>query len=461
MKKLSCILCFTLLLLSACSSQSNRVAVGQDFDQSKAAKTRISLGLTYLKNGNYSQAKYNLDKALQFAPRSADAHFALAYYYQQVEELDAAEEAYQSAMDLEPRNADIANSYGAFLCQRGKYAEAKGYFLKAVNSDNYISSAETYENLALCSQSQGELEDALQYLRSAVNHQPGRAKSLYLLAHLLAASNYWAEAKDVLRRYEKVSQVSANSLLLASQIERALGNLQLSKGYGEMLLRMYPSDPATASYLQQSRTASPAVTPVTSKANKVLMAEPVVVADTSAKKDLAPHAPIAVPAKKPVLELADIPEQVSVKEPVVETPAEQTESEAVADTQDDLKAASPVEIETNDFVQGIATTEQAEPASQEVLSQVIESSPDKDIIKHVAEKSQEIEHAEIVVVEKGEPQVEQSPTFHIVKKEDNLYRISLLYNIKMQRLIEWNNLPDAASIYIGKKLIIVAPENQE
>lgn len=338
MKKFSCsIFYLALLMLSACSSQSGRIGSDDDFDKLKAAKTRVSLGLTYLKNGNYSQAKFNLDKALQFAPRSADAHFSLAYYYQQVEEHDSAEDAYQTAMDLAPKNADIANSYGAFLCQRGKYPQAKRYFLKAVNSDNYISSAETYENLALCSRSHGEMGDALEYLRSAVNHQPGRAKSLYMLVEALVETESWNEAKDVLRRYEKVSQVSARSLLLASQIESALGNIQLSEGYGAMLLRMYPADPATDEYRRKMKALS--IPPEARKSSK--------------------------------------------SAPVTASP-------------------TPVKIET-------------------------------DIL----------------------------PTFHIVQADENLYRISLLYNIRIQRLVEWNNLTDESAIYQGKKLRLIAPENKE
>jgi type IV pilus assembly protein PilF len=67
------------MLLSGCVSQNDQ-SFGQNFDHLKAAKTRVSLGLTYLKNGNYRQAKFNLDKALEFAPRSADANFDMAYY---------------------------------------------------------------------------------------------------------------------------------------------------------------------------------------------------------------------------------------------------------------------------------------------------------------------------------------------------------------------------------------------
>ena len=194
------LLCFVFSLLIGCTSQSSGPNMGDDFDQQKAAKTRVSLGLTYLKNGNYSQAKFNLDKALEFAPRSADAHFGLAYYYQSVGEVNSAETSYQTAMDYEPRNADIANSYGAFLCQQGKYPKAKEYFLKAINSSNYISSAETYENLALCSQSQGYLAETTEYLRSAVNHQPGRAKSLFLLTQsLIREESMKKSRKSVLR----------------------------------------------------------------------------------------------------------------------------------------------------------------------------------------------------------------------------------------------------------------------
>ena len=125
------LLCLIFVTLVGCTSQTSHPSFGDDFDQKKAAKTRVSLGLTYLKNGNFSQAKYNLDKALEFAPRSADAHYGLAYYYQTVGEMASAETSFQTAMDFEPNNADIANSYGAFLCQLGKYPKAKEYFLKA------------------------------------------------------------------------------------------------------------------------------------------------------------------------------------------------------------------------------------------------------------------------------------------------------------------------------------------
>ena len=385
--KIISIVLIALLLLSGCTSRSSQ-NYGQDFDQLKAAKTRVSLGLTYLKNGNFSQAKYNLDKALEFAPRSADANFAMAYYYQSVSELEQAENAYQFAMDLDPKNANIANSYGAFLCHNGDYEKAKTYFLKAVNTSSYVSSAETYENLAMCSQNQGRPVDAIQYLRSAVNHQPGRASSLYLLAQSLVETQQWQEARGILNRYEKVSRISPQSLLMAMKIERGTGNDTAADGYLNMLLRMFPNDPITKSvYAEQKQSLE-------------LLKK---------TENLA----VLIEEAKVVPEL--------VGSPVTEMPTDN----------------AVVEAEKND---SLVSVKEANIVVAEVPKGTVA----------VAEKLSE-------QVTEIEPEILAIPEFHVVAKGENLYRISLLYNIKMQRLIDWNGLVDTSAIYEGKKLSLVAP----
>ncbi|PKH00605.1 type IV pilus biogenesis/stability protein PilW [Paraglaciecola sp. MB-3u-78] len=381
------IVCISLMLLSGCISQNNQ-SFGDNFDQLKAAQTRVSLGLTYLKNGNFSQAKFNLDKALEFAPRSADANFAMAYYYQSVNELEQAESAYQFAMDLEPKNANIANSYGAFLCQNGDYENAKTYFLKAVNTSSYISSAETYENLALCSRSQGQPEDAIQYLRNAVNHQPGRANSLFLLTRSLVEAQQWQEAREILRRYEKIAQISPQSLLMAMQIESGIGNDTAAKGYSEMLLRMYPNDPVTKTMLTD---------------------------------------------QEPPLEIEKKTTKLSILSKDVNTASELLESQPVE---------KPSEV--------VATT----PEKKILL---VNGKDDKIETDDITETSAAVAEQQPEQVTQEESEILAIPELHIVASGENLYRISLLYNIKMQRLIDWNGLADASAIFEGKKLFLVAP----
>lgn len=229
------------LSLSGCSSQPERNS-GYDgsFDPIEAAKTRVSLGLTYLKNGNYTQAKTNLDRAINFAPRLSDAHFAMGYYYQSVSEFELADQYYNQAIALDKNNPDLLNSYGAFLCQKGEYQRSEEYLLRAIESRNYANAAESYENLAICSHSQAKIDKAIEYLSAALKHQPGRAKSWYMMIELLIARQRWQEAKVAFRQYEKVVPVNADSLALAIEIEQGLGNYDVAQGYRDMLNKLYP-----------------------------------------------------------------------------------------------------------------------------------------------------------------------------------------------------------------------------
>ncbi|MBT1062813.1 type IV pilus biogenesis/stability protein PilW [Bowmanella sp. Y26] len=334
-----------LFLLTACASQTqvNGRVTDTDFNAEDAARTRISLGLTYLKNGNYTQAKFNLDKALEYAPGMADAHYSLAYYYQLVEENKHAEDAYKQAMRLDKNNPDIVNSYGAFLCQQGRYNDAKQYFQQALDNQAYIRSAETYENMALCAQNQHHLDDARQYLQAALNHQPSRGKSLLLLTEVLVQQQNWAEAKASLTKLERLGRVSPEMLLLGYKIEAGQGNLQSAQGYGNMLKELYPQHSATTQYQQ-------------------LVSTPV-----------APQRP----ASKPVL---------------------------------------------------------AEPE------------PEPKVVTKDVEVSEDVDAAE-----------DAQPQYHIVAEGENLYRISLKYNIKMKTLMEWNQMQDPSSIYVGMKLLVAQP----
>ncbi len=366
-----------------------------DFDQVEAAKTRISLGLTYLKNGNFSQAKINLDKALEFAPRLADAHYSIAYYYQVVEEIARAEEAYQNALRLDPRNADIANSYGAFLCQQSRYEEAKTFFLQAVNSQTYASSAETYENMALCSISQQRNSDAIEYLTTALNHQPTRAKSLFLLTELYVGQSQFEQAKQTLTRYQRVARVSADTLWMSVQIENGLGQPATAKGYGDMLLRMYPRHPLAAKYRDTMNDAMPAVT-----AKRIDMPAPVVSEPVSAVQESTP-AEVNEPhkAEESAAEIAEAASGFKDSAAERDHPVEDVAAESI---QDDAVAAA-----------------QAEPSNT---------------------PSTELQH--------------------VVAKGENLYRISLRYNVKMAKLIEWNQLPENGAIQVGMTLLVSEPSAQ-
>ena len=383
----------TLLWLSGCVSENQGGNFSAEFDQNEAAKTRISLGLTYLKNGNYTQAKMNLDKALSFAPRLADSHYGLAYYYQVVGEVERAREAYETAMSLAPRNADIANSYGAFLCQQGDYEEAKTFFLQAVNSKQYANSAATYENMALCAQSQGQGEDAIEYLNSALKHQPGRAKTLFILTEMYVATEQYNLAEQTLRKYEKVARVSPDSLWMAIEIATGQGDILTANGYGDMLLTMYPDSPLTKLYIDRQQKLPQPVIKVKTKPQQSVKPDTVGVADLQASTESGN----------------------AVTTPAAENTVAKPES---ANSQPTVVTDIAIETDTN--------TDDAADA-ESVAEDAVAAEPVK---------------------------------FHIVQPKENLYRLSLKYNIKLDTLKAWNNLDNNGSIKIGTKLWLVPPAEQ-
>lgn len=344
-----------VVILAGCSSSNpkQRLSGAGSFDRVAAAKTRVSLGLTYLQNGNFTQAKFNLDKALEFAPRSADAHYAMAYYYEQVEEIELAESAYQNALDYASNNPDILNSYGAFLCKQSKYEDAKTFFLRAVNSKNYISTAETYENLALCSQSQGLRKEAVEYFESALNHQPSRAQTLFLLAKLQAELEQFEAAKKNLWKFERNSAVTADSLFLSYQIANGLGDTKGALDYGELLKSMFANHSLTQRFTKEMGKFQPVATVTTKRTPS-----------SSSSETVIPSPEIASSSKAKV------------------TP----------------------EVESADT---------------------------------------------------------KNADYHVVKSKENLYRISLRYNVKMTRLMEWNELEDASSIRTGMKLWLKDPNKND
>ena len=379
-----------IIFTSGCVSNSQSGLYGGNFDHEEAAKTRMSLGLTYLQNNNYTQAKKNLDKALEFNPRSADVQFAMAYYYQLVGDNLRAEEYYETAIDLAPNNGDIANSYGAFKCQNGEYEKAKAYFFDAINNRLYANAAQTYENLALCAQSQGKLDEAIGYFQDALKHQPARGKSLFLLSELYTVSEQWELAESTLRKYERVAKVTPDSLWLAYEIAKGKGDLEAAKGYGEMMMSLFPESELTKRYLVQRESMQ----------NRVV----------KTVKSTQPN---------------DSETQIS---------GNQTNTDGLTQTSSNDKENEKSVAQDND-------------AQRQSQSNDTDNAP--TATANTPEKAQ---NTELSV---------QSDKFHVVKEGENLYRISLLHNIKMATLQEWNNLENTGAIIAGQTLWLVPPSMQE
>lgn len=246
------LLALTLLMLGGCVSQtldsSGNPVAEKKFDPDTAAKSRVQLGLAYLRNGKNMQAKMNLLKAKEFAPDMPDVYYSLGYYYQTVGETKEAEKAYRHAISLDDENGEALNNFGAFLCGIGHYKESIKYFMRAIRAPNYLRVAGAYENAAICAKEMGDTDSAEQYYASALSHEPRRARSLLGMAQLLYNKKDYINAKGYLKRYQLLGRSNPEALLLGVKIAKKIGDKAAVQRYGEELISKYPDSPLAKQY---------------------------------------------------------------------------------------------------------------------------------------------------------------------------------------------------------------------
>lgn len=244
----------TLPLLGGCVSKrtiDGKNEPAPQFDSQEAARTRLALGLQYLRSGNYTQARANLERAKEFAPDLADTYTGLAYYYQQVQEFAQAEEHYRYALKLQPGDGDTMNNLGVLLCSQQRYSEADQLFRDAVASPAYVRVADTYENAALCATDNNQFSAADRYYQLALNHRPSSVSVLENYAGMLIQQRRYLDAKRILARRAALPQLSAEYLWLEVQLAGAEENSVKRKQFGDMLVSRFPQSAQASAYQAQ------------------------------------------------------------------------------------------------------------------------------------------------------------------------------------------------------------------
>ena len=260
MKHINWIVLGVIVFLGGCQTTSrtyteaatnDRIEVSEDdFDATKAAQSRLALGLQYLENGYLERAKQNLVKAYEHKSDLPDVLYGLAYYYQEVYEYEKADNYFSKALDEAPRNPDYLNAYGAFLCQSKKeYSKGIDYFLKAIDQQGYTSVGEAYENAGFCSLSAKQVTQAEEFFEKALTFNPSLTKAYYGLASVYYEQGNPRRAADYLYRYEGRTKPSAGALLLGFKVAKAISHRGNMQSYGEKLMQLYPNSSEATEYL--------------------------------------------------------------------------------------------------------------------------------------------------------------------------------------------------------------------
>lgn len=228
-KLLAVVLC--VLGLAACASAEKKKA---------EVDVYLQLGVRYLSMNKLEVAKENLEHVLAMDSNNVQAHNALGFLYEKIERYPEAREHYQTAFKLSPDDLSIQNNFGRFLCERREYDQGVALLTKAIanllNDRPWLA----LTNAGLCQLGMGQQQKAKAYFKQALQVNGNYAPALLEMQKISYQNREYWLAKSYLQRYVSVGPQTAESLWIAAQTERALGNNGLANEYQTELLEKFP-----------------------------------------------------------------------------------------------------------------------------------------------------------------------------------------------------------------------------
>lgn len=253
-----------ILMTAACASSNTSTRPTAERGSSglnstspvRAAEINTRLGIGYLERGQLQVALEKLQIAVVEDPGHVPAHFALALLFERLGDDRNAERHYRAADRLAPNDGGVQNAYGVYLCRQGEFSGADRHFRRAIQDPFYATPEVALANAGSCARRAGRRQEAIDYLREALNVDGGNPDALYNLAEIYFEQGDSFRARAFLQRLEAGGLAEAATFLLGFQIESDLGNDREADRYAELLERDFPTSPETEQMRRLTRNDS-------------------------------------------------------------------------------------------------------------------------------------------------------------------------------------------------------------
>jgi len=206
----------------------------------RIAVTSVSLGVEYMRQGQYEKALAKLNRALEVDPGYALAYNALGVLYQFLNDPVQAEVNFKKSLKIDKENSPAMNNYGQFLCKQNRYKEAEEYFLAAASNPFYTTPEIAFANAGSCAYINKRIDVAVKYFEKCLTVNPDIPVALSQMAQIRFDAGDYITAGEYLDRYLMVARHTARSLWLGIQIQRQLGDLDKLASYTLLLRNQFP-----------------------------------------------------------------------------------------------------------------------------------------------------------------------------------------------------------------------------
>ena len=207
---------------------------------SAAARSLVLEGQRAYTQGELEAAREAADEALDLEPDSAAAHTLKALVADRSGKARLAGDHYRRAVELAPHQGGMHNNYGTWLCANGRARESLEWFERALADASYRTPAAAMANAGACADKAGQGELAVRYLDAALKLQPDNPVALGAMAgHEFRAGRAF-HARAFSQRRLAAAPADADALVLASQIEQKLGDSDAAEQYVQRLRAEFP-----------------------------------------------------------------------------------------------------------------------------------------------------------------------------------------------------------------------------
>jgi len=244
--RLICLLLIgSAVLLAGCVADTSQSIMQSETDTGRlmqSARIHTELAAEYLSRGQYEVALDEVGEALRARSDYAPAYNVLGLINMTLNEHGRALESFERAIRLAPRNPEIHNNYGWFICQQyaQRMDQAIGHFVTAAQDPLYATPEMAYANAGICELKRQKYAEAIHFFERALSLRPGHIPAQIGLITTDYQRGQLMEARTKMTRLLEQNAATPESLYLAIQIEQALQDRSSAESYIYMLQKRFP-----------------------------------------------------------------------------------------------------------------------------------------------------------------------------------------------------------------------------
>jgi type IV pilus assembly protein PilF len=231
--------------LSGCAQQTVEQGLLTNTDADRAflsAKIHTELAAEYFYRGQLDVAIEEVNEALKAQSNYAPAYSVMGLINMSLNENDKALSNFERAIRLAPRNSEILNNYGWFLCQRypERIGQAIDHFVTAARDPLYATPERSYANAGVCETKRERYAEAQLFFQRSLLIQPNFPPAVIGMIEIDFQRGNLIDAKSKLTQFLQNNSSTSDGLLLAIKVEQALGNQLAVDSYIFQLQKHFP-----------------------------------------------------------------------------------------------------------------------------------------------------------------------------------------------------------------------------